>query len=103
MKKTITIEVSDEYLANLKRQKRLLLVLQGCLLIPEPVKNEIDGLLGCLDEIQDKAIEEGFNKHEVLDLPEDHPKGEKGHNLDYDKEVADLENKIITLYKINRY
>lgn len=98
MKRIITIEVSDEYLANLKRQKRLLLVLQGCLLIPEPVKDEIYGILGCLDEIQDKAIEAGFNKHEVLDLPEDHPKGEKGHNRDYNKEVADLESEIINLY-----
>lgn len=98
MKKVITIEVNDEYLANLKIQKRLLLVLQGSCLIPQSVKDEIDGLLGCLDEIQDKAIEEGFNKHEVFDLFDDHPKGEEGHTNEYIKEVNSLDVKIVGLY-----
>lgn len=103
MKRIITIEVNDEYLADLKRQKRLLLVLQGSSLIPQSVKDEIDGMLGCYDEIQDKAVIERFNKNEVFDFSRNHPQGEIGHNRDYNKEVADLESEIITLYKINRY
>lgn len=99
MKKVITIEVNDEYLANLKIQKRLLLVLQGSSLIPQSVKDEIDGILGCFDEIQDKAVIEGFNKNEVFDFSRNHPQGEEGHTSEYIKEVNSLDVEIVGLYK----
>jgi hypothetical protein len=95
MERNITITVNDKYLFNLKRQKRLILQLVETGLMPLVFEEEHEGILGMMDEIQEKAVEQGFDENEVFDFPDNHPKGEKGHAKDFDSETTKLKTEII--------
>ena len=95
MDRNITITVNDEYLFNLKRHKRLILQLVETGLMPLAFEKEHEGILGMMDEIQEKAVEQGFDENEVFDFPDNHPKGEKGHTKDFENETTKLKTEII--------
>lgn len=95
MERNITITVNDEYLSNLKRHKRLILQLVATGLMPLAFEKEHEGILGMMDEIQDKAVEQGFDENKVFDLSDNHPKGEEGHNKDFESETNKLKTEII--------
>ena len=95
MERNITITVNDEYLFNLKRHKRLILQLVETGLMPMTFEEEHEGILGMMDEIQEKAVEQGFDENEVFDLSDNHPEGEKGHTKDFESETTKLKTEII--------
>lgn len=104
---TITIEVNNEFLENMKKQKRIILVLQESKLIPKDQIAELEGTLNFFDHIQDKAIDElGYDKNDVLDLPPDedeNPQGYKAHTNAFESKVTDLDAAIIHNYKQKYY
>lgn len=107
----ITIEVSDEFYAEMKKQKRTILVLLASKLIPKEKVEELEGTLNFFDHIQDKGIKKRtnkliFDKNQILDLPPDKdedPEGYKAHTDAFNKEVKDLDDEIVSKYKQTRY
>lgn len=102
-KKTITIEVSDEFFEHMKKQKRAILVLQASKLIPEEAVEELEGTLNFFDHIQDTAIDElGFDKHQILDLGPDEetqPEEFKAWQDAFNQDVKNLDDKIVEAYE----
>ncbi len=101
MKKTILIEIDEEFLENMKKQKRAILVLQSSVLIPNEATEELEGTLNFFDHIQDKAVDElGFDKNKVLDLGPDEdeqPEEFKAWQNEFYKSVRKLDDSIIKL------
>ena len=95
MERTIEINVNDEYLKNLKRQKRMILLLVATGLMPEEFEIESEGILGMMDEIQDKAVDEGFHEDEVFDLTRNHPEEEEGHTREFNAETEAFKKEIM--------
>jgi len=108
----ITIEVSDEFYAEMKKQRRTILVLLASKLIPKEKVEELEGTLNFFDHIQDKGIEKKrtnkliFDKNQILDLPPDEdedPEGYNAHTEAFIKEVKDLDETIINNFKQKFY
>ena len=95
----IVLDINGEFVANMRKQKRIILVLLASKLIPQKFLEELEGTLNLFDHLQDTAIDElGFDKTAVLDSPPDedeNPEGYKAHTAAFENEVKDLDNEII--------
>ena len=103
MNKEITLNIDESSIANMKSQKRMLLMLSESKLIPDSVKKELDGILCYFDEIQDKCVKEGFDENAVFDLSSNHPEGEKEYSIEFKHGVEKLDRKIAENYKEKFY
>lgn len=66
--KEVKILVSKEYLENLKKQKSIILAIQSSNILPENLNQELDGILGAMDEIQDQLVDiHGISQSDVFD------------------------------------
>ena len=99
----IVLDINDEFIADMRKQKRVILILLASKLIPQESINELEGTLNLFDHIQDTAIDElGFDKNAVLDSPPDedeNPEGYKAHTAAFENEVKRLDDNIITTYQ----
>lgn len=76
--KEVKIVVNEEYLQNLKRQKLIIIAIQSSGILPENLNQDLDGILGGMDEIQDQLCDvHGIPQEKVFNLGEKNPEFDK--------------------------
>lgn len=105
----VPLKVDNEFFKNMKKQKRLLLVLNASKLIPQDQIEDLQGILSLFDHIQDVAVDKKrlrFDKNKVFDLGPDEdtqPEEFKKWQDKFNAEVKKLDNKIIENFKQKFY